>query len=79
MTPRQFEVFQLLGKGMSTRQIAGRMAVTEHTVKAHTAKILEVLGLESRLQAGLAALMYESAWRTTVSATSQNANTERAN
>lgn len=60
LTPRQREVLMLLGTGMSTRQIAARMLVTEHTVKAHTTRILEVLGLESRLQAGLAALAYQT-------------------
>ncbi|MFC6086255.1 response regulator transcription factor [Sphaerisporangium aureirubrum] len=60
LTPRQLDVFLLLGKGLSTRQIAMRLAVTEHTVKAHTARILHVLGLESRLQAGLAAYVYET-------------------
>lgn len=46
---------------MSTRQIAHRLTVTEHTVKAHTAAILNALGLESRLQAGLAAYAYARA------------------
>ncbi|MEV0618618.1 helix-turn-helix transcriptional regulator [Nonomuraea sp. NPDC050404] len=61
LTPRQLDVFLLLGKGMSTRQIAHRLTVTEHTVKAHTAAILNALGLESRLQAGLAAYAYARA------------------
>ena len=60
LTPRQLDVFFLLGKGMSTKQIALRLTVTEHTVKAHTARILQVLGLESRLQAGLVAYIYET-------------------
>ncbi|GAA1254529.1 hypothetical protein GCM10009677_00290 [Sphaerisporangium rubeum] len=60
LTPRQLDVFFLLGKGMSTKQIAMRLTVTEHTVKAHTARILHVLGLESRLQAGLAAYVYKA-------------------
>ncbi|MEU9884215.1 helix-turn-helix transcriptional regulator [Sphaerisporangium sp. NPDC051011] len=58
LTPRQLDVFFLLGKGLSTKQIAIRLTVTEHTVKAHTARILHVLGLESRLQAGLVAYVY---------------------
>ncbi|MEO3813935.1 helix-turn-helix transcriptional regulator [Sphaerisporangium sp. B11E5] len=60
LTPRQMDVFFLLGKGMSTKQIAIRLTVTEHTVKAHTARILHVLGLESRLQAGLVAYVYQT-------------------
>ncbi len=58
LTSRQREVFLLLGHGMSNRQIALTLVVSEHTVKAHIAKILKELGVESRLQAGLAALLY---------------------
>jgi DNA-binding NarL/FixJ family response regulator len=58
LTTRQLEVFLLLGRGMSNRQIALTLVVSEHTVKAHIAKILKELGVESRLQAGLAALLY---------------------
>jgi DNA-binding NarL/FixJ family response regulator len=58
LTTRQLEVFLLLGRGMSNRQIALALVVSEHTVKAHIAKILKELGVESRLQAGLAALLY---------------------
>jgi DNA-binding NarL/FixJ family response regulator len=43
---------------MSNRQIALTLVVSEHTVKAHIAKILKELRVESRLQAGLAALLY---------------------
>ncbi len=56
LTTRQLEVFLLLGHGMSNRQIALTLVVSEHTVKTHIAKILKVLRVESRLQAGLAAL-----------------------
>ncbi|MEU6035451.1 helix-turn-helix transcriptional regulator [Actinomadura sp. NPDC047616] len=59
LTSRQLEVFLLLGRGMSNRQIAVALEVSEHTVKAHIAKVLRTLGLESRLQAGLAALLHQ--------------------
>lgn len=58
LTPRQREVFFALGLGLSTRQIANRLAITEHTVKVHTTKILGALRLESRLQAGLVSYVY---------------------
>ncbi|MEW2352713.1 helix-turn-helix transcriptional regulator [Spirillospora sp. NPDC029432] len=58
LTSRQLEVFLLLGRGMSNRSIALALVVSEHTVKAHIAKILKELEVESRLQAGLAAQLY---------------------
>ncbi|MEV5709235.1 helix-turn-helix transcriptional regulator [Actinoallomurus sp. NPDC052274] len=58
LSQRQLQVFNLFGQGFSARQIAAHLEITEHTVKLHTSRVLEILGLESRLQAGLAAYMY---------------------
>ena len=55
---REHEVFTLLGVGMSNQRIARRLGITEQTVKAHMGRIMAKLHLESRLQAGLAALVY---------------------
>jgi len=56
LSDREYEVFVLLGNGDSNRQIAKRLCVTERTVKAHVAKVMAKLEVESRLQAGLVAL-----------------------
>lgn len=58
LTEREFEVFILLGRGMSNQAISRLLLVTERTVKAHVTRVLAKLQLESRLQAGLVAQSY---------------------
>ncbi|GCD94165.1 helix-turn-helix domain-containing protein [Embleya hyalina] len=67
LSGREKQVFALLGAGHSNRGIATRLDVTERTVKAHVANILVKLQVESRLQAGLVAQVYESMYEGTVS------------
>ncbi|MGH3767902.1 MAG: response regulator transcription factor [Pseudonocardiaceae bacterium] len=55
LSVRQWDVFVALAEGLSTREIAERLAISEHTVKLHTTRILQILELNSRLQAGLVA------------------------
>jgi DNA-binding NarL/FixJ family response regulator len=61
LSAREMEVFLLLGKGASNRTIAGRLGVTERTVKAHVAQVMAKLVVESRLQAGLVSQVYQMA------------------
>lgn len=46
LSDREFEVFQLVGLGKSTREIAGQMHLSPKTVDAHRAHIKEKLQLE---------------------------------
>jgi DNA-binding NarL/FixJ family response regulator len=55
LSPRELEVFRLLSTGLSNRQLSRSLGITERTVKAHVGSIMRKLGLESRLQVGLAA------------------------
>lgn len=55
LSVRQWDVFVALGEGLSTREIADRLGISQHTVKLHTTRILQILKLNSRLQAGLVA------------------------
>jgi DNA-binding NarL/FixJ family response regulator len=48
LTPREQDVFQLLVQGVSNRQIAQSLTITENTVKTHVRNILEKLELHSR-------------------------------
>jgi DNA-binding CsgD family transcriptional regulator len=57
LSPREHAVFQLLGLGHDNRSTARLLGVSERTVKRHVTAILMKLRLESRLQAGLAALI----------------------
>ena len=53
LTVREIEVLQLVARGCSNQEIGRELVITEHTVKAHLAKIREKLGLESRVQLAL--------------------------
>jgi DNA-binding NarL/FixJ family response regulator len=58
LSPREREVFFMLGTGFSNRDISRLLGVTEPTVKTHVGHVLTKLQLESRLQAGLAAFAH---------------------
>ena len=55
LTKRQLEVFNLLAKGMSNRQIAQNLDVSEHTIRIHISAILRTLKVSNRTQAALIA------------------------
>jgi predicted ATPase/DNA-binding SARP family transcriptional activator/DNA-binding CsgD family transcriptional regulator len=48
LTPREEEVAVLVSHGLTNRQIASELYISEHTVATHIAKILKRLGLSSR-------------------------------
>jgi predicted ATPase/DNA-binding CsgD family transcriptional regulator len=50
LSPREQQVAELLAEGLSNRQIAERLVVTERTVAAHIEHILDKLGFASRHQ-----------------------------
>lgn len=47
LTPREFEIFRLVIKGMLNKQIALELSITEHTVKLHRGKVTEKLGVKN--------------------------------
>ncbi len=51
LTPRELEVLALLGRGLSTTELAGELTLSEATVKTHVARIFAKLGLRDRAQA----------------------------
>ncbi len=50
LTPRGREVATLVARGLTNRQIATDLSISEHTVATHIAKIMKKLGLHSRAQ-----------------------------
>jgi two-component system, NarL family, response regulator LiaR len=51
ITPREFEILEALAAGLSNREIAGRLFVSENTVKTHAARLFDKLSARRRTQA----------------------------
>jgi len=47
LTPREFEVMQLVITGMLNKQIAGELGTAEKTVKVHRGRVMQKLGVTS--------------------------------
>jgi len=50
MTRREREVIDLIGEGLSNKEIAQRLNIATHTVKSHVRNVMEKLALHTRLQ-----------------------------
>ena len=51
ITPREFEILGLIADGLSNREIAERLFVSENTVKTHSSRVFDKLGARRRTQA----------------------------
>jgi NarL family two-component system response regulator YdfI len=51
LTPREREVLEMLASGLSNKEIAWRMKISEHTIKFHVASIFAKLGVSTRTEA----------------------------
>lgn len=56
LTPREMDVLKLIVKGLSNKEIAAALQITEGTVKGHVNIILTKLGVSDRTQAATTAL-----------------------
>jgi DNA-binding NarL/FixJ family response regulator len=53
LSPREREVLDLVGQGLSNKLIARRLEISEKTVKAHLTQVFSQLGVSDRTQAAL--------------------------
>ena len=51
ITPREMEILGLIATGLSNREIADRLFVSENTVKTHSSRLFDKLGAKRRTQA----------------------------
>jgi FixJ family two-component response regulator len=47
LTPREYEVMQLVATGMLNKQVGGELGMAEKTVKTHRAHVMQKLGITS--------------------------------
>src|SRR5256885_3024460 len=66
LTPREWEVLELLRARLSNPQIAERLGIAERTAKFHVSEILGKFGLENREQAAAWRPSQQRRWWTAV-------------
>ena len=55
LSPKEEQILDLVGEGLTNRQIAERLVLAEKTVKNYVSTLLGKLGVESRTQAAVLA------------------------
>jgi len=56
LSPREAEVYELLAQGLSNKEIAQNLFISEATVKVHVSRVLEKLGVRTRTEAAARSL-----------------------
>jgi DNA-binding CsgD family transcriptional regulator len=51
ITPRELEILELIASGLSNREIAEKLFVSENTVKTHSSRLFDKLSAKRRTQA----------------------------
>jgi NarL family two-component system response regulator LiaR len=59
LTPREMEVLQLVAQGLSNKELAKELTISEKTVKTHLSSIYGKLNLSDRTQAAIYALKHD--------------------
>jgi DNA-binding NarL/FixJ family response regulator len=63
LTERELGILQLVGKGLSNKQIGKQLYISDRTVQAHLSNIFSKLGVSSRTEAVMYAV--RKGWITT--------------
>ncbi|PJF27174.1 MAG: DNA-binding response regulator [Phototrophicales bacterium] len=58
LSPREMEILQFVTHGMSNKEIAHRLRISQQTVKNHMTSILKKLNVQDRTQAAVTALRH---------------------
>jgi DNA-binding NarL/FixJ family response regulator len=58
LSPREMEILQFVTHGLSNKEIAGRLRISQQTVKNHMTSILKKLNVQDRTQAAVTALRH---------------------
>jgi len=53
LTKREYEVLTLIAEGISNKEIAGKLFISEKTVKNHVSSIFKKIGVSDRTQAAI--------------------------
>jgi len=56
LTPREIEILDAIGQGLTNKMIARRLQISLHTVKFHVESVFRKLGVRSRAEAVARAL-----------------------
>ena len=59
LTPRELEILALIAEGLSNKEIAERVFVSENTVKTHASRVFDKLGARRRTEA----VQFGKSWR----------------
>ncbi len=51
ITPRELDVLRLIAEGLSNKEMAERLCVSENTIKTHASRVFDKLGASRRTQA----------------------------
>ncbi len=51
LTPREYEIFAMLVKDLTTKEIAAKLRISAKTVYNHVSNVIQKLGVKTRAQA----------------------------
>ena len=60
LTPREEQVVALVADGLTNRQVAGELGLSEHTIKKYLLRIFDKVGISSRVELVLYAMSHGS-------------------